>query len=653
MIKAESKQSLLYIINHFVFITFLLGIVDLFLFKKISDFSVEEIFLYRFGIFNTSISTYVIILLLSLGISVGILSYLVYSLVRKLFNRDVYSYLSFFSMLFLCIVLIVLRALVSKGFSNIAKYYFPVFIVLIIFLHSLFLILRRNFFVQGVKRPLKSLMPVFFIFFVFTVLFLPNIAATYQKFRFSLDKGGTENPNILLIVLDTVRADSLSCYQEGEKTTPNIDNIAREGILFLKAISPGPWVLPAHASIFTGLYPSQHGADWEYKYLDDEFCTLAEYLKSVGYKTAGMSENPFAGKNRGLAQGFQDFYEMFVYSRQAITPRLIDKVRTKIFNYKKTREYTQDTVRFFKQWFYKNYALTNKPFFVFLNFMPAHLPNYPRSDFPFIKASDEELSKIEPVNQMPEKFYLPQYELDENELNIMRELYKGDTAYLDAELGNLFDFLKATNILDNTILIITSNHGENFGDHGLIEHQFCLYNTLLHVPLIIRYPDKIKSGSVNQELVSTIFLFQTILDLINSSEDKIYEHMDRRSLVRSNKNEYIYAEYCSPGERLKEVLKEEAPEDFNFERFDRYLKCLYAGSYKYIWSSDNKNELFDINNDWNEEKNLIQEDKSQADFLHAKLKTWYTSLWKPPITREKKKLDKMTEEALKSLSYIK
>ena len=186
----------------------------------------------------------------------------------------------------------------------------------------------------------------------------------------------------------------------------------------------------------------------------------------------------------------------------------------------------------------------------------------------------------------------------------MHALYEGDIAYLDAKLGELFGFLKNSNVVDNTVFIITSDHGENFGDHGLIEHQFCLYNSLLHVPLIIRYPDKVRPGTTNTELVSTIFLFQTVVDLIGAPKNKNIQRIENRSLVRFNRDKHIYAEHNNPVRTLKGVIGDETPDDFNFEPFDKYLECVYGPNYKFIWSSSGRHELYNMKMDW-QEKNLV------------------------------------------------
>ena len=387
---------------------------------------------------------------------------------------------------------------------------------------------------------------------------------------------------------------------------------------------------------------------------DDEFFTLAEYLGKAGYQTVGYSENPFVSRGNGLAQGFREFYEMYTYPKRSLLDRLASKTRKTLLNYRETREFAEDTTDSFKLWILKNYGAKNpKPFFAFLNLMPAHLPNYPRPELRTGSPSSADLEKIEPVNLMPEKFYLPRYRLSDGQLDIMRLLYEGDIAYLDSKIGEIFRFLKEHKVLDDTIIVITSDHGENFGDHDLIEHQFCLYNSLLHVPLIIRYPKIFLPGAVKQEMVSTIFLFRTLADLIEVPADKDLAQLDKRSLLDEKANDPLYAEHENFINMIESVLAKEAPEGFNFDRFNRHWKCIYNDDFKLIWSSNGQMELYRIAEDWEEEKNLIEDSPQIGRDLLGLLDGWQTSLWRMPFEKRSRKIDKAAEEALRTLGYIK
>jgi len=655
MVEAKEKTPLFHQVMVSALIALLLVVLDLLLLKSVSPLSFEEVFFFRFRPLHASISVYLLLLFIPLGIVVGFLSSAFQWIIRRLNFSFGKNFHVFFSIILLGFIFIGLRSLfyIEEVFSK----YNLLFLIILFLLCScfkVFSIFSKKYSHLKMRKSggdwviLGILVSSFIIF-----LGLPHISELSLRLRFHNEKDSPSYPNIIMIVMDAVRADSLSCYQRNKKTTPHIDRMAKEGTVFSKALSPSPWTLPAHASLFTGLYPSQHKAGWGHQNLDERFLTLAEYLAELGYLTVGFSENPWVSRNLGLAQGFSCYYEMYVYPRIAITPKVVGRAKRMFLNYKETREFARDTVQNFKRWIFRNYHKKNsKSFFAFLNFMPGHLPNYPRPQFQFYRASKDELARIEPVNLIPERYYLPQYRLNAKELNIMHTLYEGDVAYLDDNLGELFRFLKNFNVLDNTVLIVTSDHGENFGDHGLIEHQFCLYNSLLHVPLILFYPDKVKSGTTNNNPVSTIFLFQTVLDLIDVQENNDIQRIENRSLLSINTDKYLYAEHDNPVGMLRGVIGDEAPEDFNFEPFDKYLECIYGPDFKFIWSSSGVHELYNMKIDWQERKNIVIEEESNAKTLYDQLQSWQKNMWKPQHLSEVKKLDKRTLDALKSLGYI-
>ena len=417
---------------------------------------------------------------------------------------------------------------------------------------------------------ISSLLTTFFIILV--TFFAPDISSEISRISSHADIQNSDSPNVLLIVLDTVRPDHLSCYGYKHNETPNIDKIAKDGLLFLNAFSTAPWTVPSHASMFTGLYPSQHGADWGHTYLTSDHLTLAEYLQGVGYRTAGFSENPYVGPDHGLAQGFAEFHESW---RRPMIVRTIKKLDAKLGLRKDPLEYADRTSGLFRHWLIAE-GENDRPFFAYINFMAAHLPRYPRPPFDSGRWSSEALQKIlEPVNLVPERFYLGQYRLNQRDLSVMREIYDQEINYIDGYIGDLFDFLVETEILENTILIITSDHGENFGEHGFFEHQLCIYNTLIHVPLIIRFPKLFSPKNIDAR-VSTVEIFPTIVDILNAERSEL---MSTESGTESSafhwitEDQKIIAEYANGLGMMKSAIRNEAP-DFDFAPFDRELKSL-------------------------------------------------------------------------------
>ena len=290
--------------------------------------------------------------------------------------------------------------------------------------------------------------------------------------------------------------------------------------------------------------------------------------------------------------------------------RAIKKLCARLGFRKDPLEYADRTSGLLRQWL-KDESNRGRPFFAFVNFMAAHLPRYPRQQAGDGRWPSETLMRIEPVNLVPERFYLESYRLDQSDLSVMKEIYDQEISYIDEYLGNIFDFLDEQKILDNTILIITSDHGENFGEHGFIEHQLCLYDSLIHVPLIIRFP-KLFLPRVIENRVSTVNLFPTVLDILNSEKDELKNSgadSEVSAIHRVSEDQVIIAEYSNGLDMMKEALHDEAP-NFDFSPYDRDLKSLTMGDYKYIWDSNGGEQLFDVRADADEKYDIATQEKS-------------------------------------------
>ncbi len=206
-------------------------------------------------------------------------------------------------------------------------------------------------------------------------------------------------------------------------------------------------------------------------------------------------------------------------------------------------------------------------------------------------------------------------------------------------------------ILDSTVLVVTSDHGENFGDHGMIEHQLCLYNTLLHVPLMIRFPPRWEQASADRRSVSTTFLFQTIAELIGSEPVESRPDFERRSLFRSATGQYIYSEHDNAVGMLRGAIGNQAG-TFDFTPFDRAIQSIQQGRYKLILSSDGREELYEVAIDPTERQNLIHREPGIARELEEQLQRWQHGLILAPADRTEPELDPKTREALRALGYL-
>jgi arylsulfatase A-like enzyme len=325
-----------------------------------------------------------------------------------------------------------------------------------------------------------------------------------------------QSPNVLLIILDTVRAWNLSGYGYARPTTPELDKFMATGTRFDWAFSQAPWTLPSHASIFTGRFPHELQANW-LSPLTRQHPTIADVLGEKGFLTSAFVANElYCDFEKGLHQGFQHYEDYPVnlseLFRNSVLIRELSGKRwaREPFNSFQVmgRKSAEDVNHDFLAWL--DHA-GNRPFFTFLNYFDAHAPYLPNDS----TARRFVTPGIHPdygdwirYRGRPKGDSLPRdYVLD----NLDR--YDAMLAEMDAALGRLFAELERRGILDNTVVIVASDHGEQFGEHDLMGHGNSLYLPLLHVPLIIRYPRAVPAGVQVTRPVALRDIGATIADL--------------------------------------------------------------------------------------------------------------------------------------------
>ncbi|MGQ0643798.1 MAG: sulfatase [Gemmatimonadaceae bacterium] len=315
----------------------------------------------------------------------------------------------------------------------------------------------------------------------------------------------TDAPNVLLLVLDTVRAASMGVYGLARNNTPNIQQLAADGVVYEHAFSTAPWTLPSHTSMFTGLYPHETSADFLAP-LDGKPRTLAEAFAANGYFTAGFAANRlYTAYDSGLERGFQHYDDYDTSLKQTFLSawplqmqlwkalKFSRSPRQIIGSFSKAnlevpiqpwsdQKPARDVTREFLEW---RTAHSDRPFFAFLNFYDAHHPYISPPEFSHRYSAN-------PKDQ---------------------DLYEGAIAYIDDQLGRLFAELRRRGELDRTIVVVTSDHGELFGEHGLYQHTHNLYLPVLHIPLIIRYPSGVPKGVRVNTAVTIRDLAATIAEL--------------------------------------------------------------------------------------------------------------------------------------------
>jgi len=335
-----------------------------------------------------------------------------------------------------------------------------------------------------------------FVAFILVLVLLGAIGFV----EFSGRHAKPRNPHILLVVLDTVRADHVSLGLEpGERdTTPFLRSIAERGTVFTAARAPANWTLPSHASMFTGLTPSEHGCHFEHRYLADDAFTIAEVLRQREYVTAGFSSNVNVSRLFNLDQGFDEFYETWND----------EEVR-------QGRRPTQALADHLVAWAAKN---KNRPAFAFVNLMDAHLPYDAAPGFEdhFGQAGSAIDRDIVAAPDFLEQVLAGEIDLDPSFTDALAERYDNAIRGLDAELRSSFERLEEVGFLEDAIVIVTSDHGENLGDHGLVDHQGSLSESVLRVPLVIRGPG-ISVGRRVDHPVSLTRLFRFLQDLSHPS----------------------------------------------------------------------------------------------------------------------------------------
>ena len=445
-----------------------------------------------------------------------------------------------------------------------------------------------------------------------------------------------QRPNVLLIILDTVRADHLSCYGYSRSTSPNMDRIAKEGVLYKNAYSASCWTLESLASMFTGLLPNRHDAHWASQRIDDSAVLAAELFKAEAFKTLCLSNNDcFLNEDTGLDRGFDYFHNVkyLFYPTKDISPfkRTMNDLYQKIFYTRHKFDLNMSGNSILRK-IYKehvlgrfhlgaaetnyrfkkllgNYANRRDPFFGTLLYIDAHLPYRPPKKYMDLYFEDRDYQdKLKNINYDAQKYLAGKAKMTEEDFAVLRNLYDAEITYVDSKIGEVYDLLKSAGILDNTILIITSDHGENIGEHSLMDHRYCLYDTVLRVPLIIRYPEAFKPGHSVDTIVQSTDIVPTLMDIIGKDHSLPYE-LDGRSLIgRDGGDENIaYAEYLFP----QPVNKN----DEDYQALKKYLvsiKAIRDEKFKYIMYSDGKELLFNIHDDPDEEKNIIDANRALA-----------------------------------------
>jgi len=398
-------------------------------------------------------------------------------------------------------------------------------------------------------------------------------------------------PNVLFIVMDTVRAQNLSLYGYGRQTSPELEKLAARGIVFDRTYSAAPWTLPSHAAMFTGRYLHETKAGWFHP-LEAGVPTLAEALSERGFQTGGFVSNTlYCGEQSGLSRGFSHYsdYDLdsvgeIIFSTAlgreiiALPWPMVVKNELYLAHRKRADEVDDD----FLAWVD---TVSDRPYFAFLNYMDAHEPYLPPDEFAF------RFAPARPRNAFLDDYhkYTPQ------ELESLMAAYDGGIAYIDHEIGRTLAELEKRGKLRNTIVIVTSDHGEEFGEHGYVSHSNSLHVQGIHIPLIVALPGGEGAGLRVAHPVTNRDLGKTILGLVGADGGG--------ALPGSSLSVYWTGEGTSDSPILSEV--DRAPniaEWLPVAKGD--LKSIVVGPHHLIRNADGQELLYDVVVDPDERSDL-------------------------------------------------
>jgi len=398
------------------------------------------------------------------------------------------------------------------------------------------------------------------------------------------------SPNVILITIDTVRADHIGCYGAKQVQTPTTDALAHDGILFEHAISQVPLTWPAHAVILTGTYPFQNGVqDFTGQPLAPQFRSLAQAFKQHGYSTGAVVSAFVLDRSWGLARGF-DFYD------DAFSPEEFQKRDLGLVD-RKAGESVTHVINWLKQ-------TTHRPFFFWLHLYDPHSPYDP-----------------------PEPYHT-QYR---------DHLYDGEIAYADHELGRLIAWLKSNHLYERTMIVLLSDHGESLGDHGEKEHGFFVYNSTVHIPLIVKPTagSGFRPGGRIARPVETVAVAPTLLAAAGI-KDAVEKQFNSRGLLgaAAGKEDAAYSETFYP------------LNSFGWSP----LHALETARYHYVDAP--QPELYDLSADPEEKNNLVTSQGATASVLKEKLRSLLQRNPYNPPEGGNANLSPDALEKLRSLGYV-
>lgn len=455
----------------------------------------------------------------------------------------------------------------------------------------------------------------------------------------------SEKMNVLMVVLDCARPDHFSSFGYNRETTPFMDQVAREGVRFAQAITTAPWTLPSHATMLTGLYSSSHGATDENRVLASRHPVLPEYLKRAGYRTAAFCTNPWVSPETGFGRGFDRFHTQRVTGRIAGRAALYArKASDRVLG--RADSGARRTNLALLDWINS----VEDPFFALVHYNETHLRFHPPAPYDRIfMPRNVTGTQIRNVNQDCNAYIAGAVPMGDEDFAILTALYDGELRYVDMRLKEVADALAAQGRWDNTLFIVTADHGENLGEHGMMSHKFVLFDTLLRVPLIMRCPTRLPQGYTVEEFAQPTDIMPTILELAGIEPA---ENVQGRALLKEGQvtpgPEFAISEKFRPN---LSAFRRRFPE-FDVRPYDVRKKAIRTRREKFVWHSDEANEFYDLARDPGELHNCIEEEPERAEALRRMLFDWLASIEHFETDGSAPELDALMRQQLERLGYI-
>ncbi len=412
-----------------------------------------------------------------------------------------------------------------------------------------------------------------------------------------------DRPDIFVIVMDSVRADRLGCSGYAGADTRSLDEFARQGTLYTQAIAPGYWTLPSHGSLFTGLYPVEHGATRVGGSLPAAAgTTMAEGLARAGYHTAAISNNPNVSAPLGFDRGFEVFVD--AWRQQRVSPRLrrLRQAARALGHGDTGAAETNARVRRILQ-------EQRGPLFCFVLYMETHAPYRPLwTSLRRAVTAPYMVARMLPVYRRIASDggqWGPALREHSHLYGLVSDLYDRELSYLDRRIGDLLDDIHSLGRPDESVIVVTADHGECLGQHGIASHGACLYDALLHVPLLIRRPGDAGGKTVDAQ-VQLNDIWPSLARLLELPDPAPHHSARRPDVLRCTED-------ASPGEPA-----------FAQTAGDPDLTAVRADGHKYIRGQ--QEELYSLSDDPGEEKNIGSQEPERVRKLRAILEDWERSL---------------------------